>query len=373
MRLRKSEKILIAEIIFVLLSLSVIFVLAVPLITVHIQSIGEIQTNIHAVVFYVYNPSNTPYYNYSLRMVLNTSQFIDPEALLNGMIFSDINVTTFYYYWIQYKSPQKIVLWVKIPYIPANNYVFVVMWYGDISQTIAQEYDNPYKTFLYFDNLSTDITTAWNNTYIGLEPYNVDYNFSKNIVINTNYDYVKIRHIFHEGYEGDLWTLRNFSYSQPVIIDFVVEPKLGESRIIGVGVVSPSKNTYELIEIDNTSGTYSFYSTDSFLSLFYGTTSGSQIAPAPIDQWIEIEMNVYGFFTVSRAVSPDLSTTYFSWTITGYTAPQTFKLWLEQRNIEGSGITRTRNVALVKYIFIRYGSYNDQIYYGVVGRYTFVT
>jgi len=68
-----------------------------------------------------------------------------------------------------------VEVWVKIPYIPANGQVTIYMYYGGESTYL--EYNNPYKTFLFFDDFSQDTSANYTKTpvYYGSE---ADYTIS---------------------------------------------------------------------------------------------------------------------------------------------------------------------------------------------------
>ena len=104
--------------------------------------------------------------DYAVKIVLNTTNFIgwDHIAYWNGrdIYFMDENFNPLYY-WIEYfnKTVQKAIIWVKVPYIPANGNVTIYMYYG-IEHSYT-DYHNGSRVFLFFDDFEDGVinTNKW--------------------------------------------------------------------------------------------------------------------------------------------------------------------------------------------------------------------
>lgn len=74
--------------------------------------------------------------------------------------------TTRLSYWIEEKTPSKLVVWVKIPYIPGSGYTFINMIFGNV---VAESESDGEKVFEFFEDFDPDkrswtvLSGTWSN------------------------------------------------------------------------------------------------------------------------------------------------------------------------------------------------------------------
>ena len=163
---RKLNKVLVEnELLLVALMLIISFSLAIPAITIKIQSIGEGEPYAYYYPLVVYNNNTYDLTNYTVEITL-TPQYVPAFSKVKINPFITDNETRPYYYWIMRANDQVITFFVRIPDIPAKSYVWVILWYGYYTNPFKQ-YDDPYKTFDFFYNFSSS-TENWTQHRSGI-------------------------------------------------------------------------------------------------------------------------------------------------------------------------------------------------------------
>jgi len=93
--------------------------------------------------------------NYTVEIILNSSNW-DGWGYLATDNCSDIyftdNTGSPLYYWIAYCniSEKKIVAWVKVPSIPANEEIEIRMYFGGTNP--YSDYNDPHRVFIYYED-----------------------------------------------------------------------------------------------------------------------------------------------------------------------------------------------------------------------------
>jgi len=107
--------------------------------------------------------------NYAVKVTLN-SNFDGWSNIANfdgsDIYFTDQNNNPLYY-WIEGFdiANRQAVIWVKLPYIPANGTTTIYMYYGGANP--YSSYNNPYNVFTFFDHFSgSSLSSAWSSTII---------------------------------------------------------------------------------------------------------------------------------------------------------------------------------------------------------------
>ena len=103
------------------------------------------------------NNVNIDLKDYSVQILLDATNFqawtsVSPDG--SDIYFTDLQGNPLYY-WIEYinTTAKKAIIWVKIPYLPANGYVLILMHYGGTNP--YSNYQDPHKVFIFFDDFET--------------------------------------------------------------------------------------------------------------------------------------------------------------------------------------------------------------------------
>ncbi len=148
--------------------------------------------------------------NYTVKIILNSST----QVLWNYVNSTNLYFTTDsgypLYYWIQEldTSNENGVIWVKINSIPAEANVTICMHYGGTNP--YRSYNNPEKTFLFFDD--------FNGSSINQSKWNVHGNpVVSNGILQLSGYYQVGNNIY--GNATWIWTKQNFPTSYEVILN----------------------------------------------------------------------------------------------------------------------------------------------------------
>jgi len=99
--------------------------------------------------------------DYQVKIVLENIGFTDWANLTaDSIYFTDANGNPLYF-WIERldTTNKRSTIWVKIPSIPANSIVRIYMYYGGSNP--YSSYNDPYKTFLFFEDFENDRDPNW--------------------------------------------------------------------------------------------------------------------------------------------------------------------------------------------------------------------
>lgn len=115
---------------------------------------GEVQPSRHYPIVITENSGND-LYNYSVKIIA----YGDPG---NSLYFLDSSGKPLYYWYYYDPNTNQDIIFVKIPYIPANGHVVIFLHYGGTNPYL--NYFNGDKTFLFFDDFNgTSLSTSkWN-------------------------------------------------------------------------------------------------------------------------------------------------------------------------------------------------------------------
>jgi len=99
--------------------------------------------------------------DYQVKIVLENIGFTDWANLTADSIYFLDSAGNPLYFWIERldTANKRSTIWVKIPSIPANSIVRIYMYYGGSNP--YSSYNDPYKTFLFFEDFENDRDPNW--------------------------------------------------------------------------------------------------------------------------------------------------------------------------------------------------------------------
>jgi len=98
--------------------------------------------------------------DYQIGLIVNTASLIAAGKMRSDcgdLRFADDGTQLSFYLEIGCNTPSTLI-WVKVPFIPANSTVTIYMYYGNASATSASNGDN---TFEFFDDASTNKSSSY--------------------------------------------------------------------------------------------------------------------------------------------------------------------------------------------------------------------
>jgi hypothetical protein len=104
--------------------------------------------------------SGTDLENYQVRILLDVSGWSNkPKSDFSDLRFTDNDGTTELNYWVEnYNLADNVIVWIKIPQIPANDNKTIYMYYCNPSASSASNGNN---TFEFFDDFNDNDISDW--------------------------------------------------------------------------------------------------------------------------------------------------------------------------------------------------------------------
>ena len=170
--------------------------------------------------------SGSDLYDYTVKIVLNATNFDGWNYIIDGsdIYFTDVNDNPLYY-WIESidLTAKQAIIWVKVPYIPANGDTVIYMYFGGTNP--YPNYNDPYKVFLFYDDFDTLNTTKWFE-YID-SPYYVTTVSNSKYIITLDVDPNRAK--VYAYIQSNITISTNFSVEAKVSWDF----KINEMHLRG--------------------------------------------------------------------------------------------------------------------------------------------